>query len=287
MPLDGPRAHQPNGWTIKVEPSPFVATQRQQWSQQRRNIYDQIAVEVAYAAITALQKRRLRTCRTSLWHVEGEAFYFFRRDRRAARTILITIFKIDFHTPDCDPDPDPGTGASAPHPLEPLVLDVSGFGRRYSIDYVEGALPLPPRTNRIDRLGFIYTTFNAPVSAHGTVDSAVYCFPPLFGIADKHNFYRGYLRLQAATTRSFAKHSSWKLDELFQHANTPSLGRTAGVVTIFRGMERFAQNPGNGVDITTEVVGATDAQYCLLSPDIASRNSSKICTQQIYPSGLP
>ena len=132
-------------WTIKVWATPELAAARERWSERRQAALHEIAADLVHVAIRAVQTRFLRTRRTSVWLAEGEVFYFFRRDRRAPRTILITIFKIDFHAPDCDP---PKPGASAPEPPEPLVVDATISKDAFTIDYVEGVLPRPPRKDK-------------------------------------------------------------------------------------------------------------------------------------------
>ena len=91
MPLDGAWDPHYNGWTIRVEPSRRVAAQWMGWSEQRRDAYNQLAADVAYDAITAIQGRFLRKRRVPRWRPSAWVFYFFRQHERRARTILITI----------------------------------------------------------------------------------------------------------------------------------------------------------------------------------------------------
>jgi hypothetical protein len=281
MALDGhcPSSERPV-WTIKVWATPQLAAERDRWSGQRQTAFHQIAADLAYMGVDAIQARFLRTRRESLWHAEGEVRYFFRRDKHARRTILITIFKIDFHFSDCDP---PKPGASAPRPLDPLVIDVSGSGKRYSIDYVEGVLPRPPRTNRIERLKYIYATDNAHVSVYELASSLGYSYPRVFCVGDDGVHNLGHLHL-----RKKVKRTAW---EMSGFSRCPDASSTAGVAgpfgAISDGISRLAITLRNDVDISSTDAGTIDACHGLSLPSRGVRNTSAIQAERARRLELP
>ena len=146
MALDGPTAApKPERWTIRVEATPGIAQWSRRWSEQRQYTYHELVALVAYEAITAIQHNNLRKRRAPLAHPDlGRVCYFFRRCTIEDFTILITIYQIEFHETDPNPPPPNGGGHPMPAPIDPLTLDVSGSGKYYCIDYVEGVLVCPP-----------------------------------------------------------------------------------------------------------------------------------------------
>jgi hypothetical protein len=150
MPLDGLMAvPQPNGWTIKVWPTPTILAQARHWSERKRKAFHKLAAAAAYKAIDAIQLNALYQRRAKVNCRGSWARYFFRVDARERRTILVTIYEFHFHDTNPDTDPDPRDGNRSLSPVDLLILNVSGSGRRYSIDYVEGVLPRPPTRNLI------------------------------------------------------------------------------------------------------------------------------------------
>jgi hypothetical protein len=149
MPFDGDWQPDEQGWTIKVEPSPSILKHWRHWPSARREAYHEIAAGMAFHVVTAIQENDLATRRAGLRLPQGIVRYFLRRLRDERNCICVTIFEIDFYDPDTDPDNDPDGGAKAPAPLEPLVLDITGRGRRYAVIYVEGVFRVPPRSNTI------------------------------------------------------------------------------------------------------------------------------------------
>ena len=169
MPFDGDLQPHDSGWTIKVEPSPLISEQSQLWSPAQRLAYHDIAAGVAFQAVTAIQNNTLRTRRERLPLPQGVARYFFRQLRNQHNTICITIFEIHFYDPNDDHDPD--GGARSLRPLDPLVLNVSGAGKRYSIDYVEGVLPRPPRKDRNILGEFMISHFKSDLIDNGKIEN--------------------------------------------------------------------------------------------------------------------
>jgi hypothetical protein len=286
MPFDGDLQPQDSGWTIKVEPSPSISEQSRLWSPAQRLAYHEIAASVAFHAVTAIQNNALRRCREALSLEQGVARYFFRQIRNEHNTIRITIFEIHFHDPNDDHDPD--GGAPAPRPLDPLVLNVSGAGNRYAIDYVEGVLPPPRHTNRISQFKLTYMACDMRTSTRGTIGSARYSSAELYRFNHDLVSQNYWPRPQAVAAEPFTKHVIWRIRKLSNCDTISIIGRTASPGgTISGGIERLGQNPDKDADITTEAIEAADTQCDFLLPSIAFCNSPKLYTQQIYPSGLP
>jgi hypothetical protein len=286
MPFDGDLQPHDSGWTIKVEPSPSISEQSRLWSPAQRLAYHEIAAGVAYHAVTAIQSNALRKRREALSLEQGVARYFFRQIRNEHNTICITIFAIHFDDPNDDHDPD--GGAPAPRPLDPLVLNVSGAGNSYAIDYVEGVLPRPRHTNRIDQFILTYTARDVRTSTHDTIGSARYSLAESFRISDDLVSQNYLLRSHAIVEELFAKHAILRIRQLSYCDTISFIDRTGGADgTISGGIERLGQNPNKDAEITTEAIEATEAQCDFLLPSTASRNLPKLYTQQIYPSGLP
>jgi hypothetical protein len=284
MPFDGDLQPNDGGWTITVEPSPSISEQSQFWSTAQRLAYHQITASVAFHVVTAIQNNDLRRRREKLLLPQGDAKIFFRLLRDEYNAIRVTIFEVHFR--DSDDDHDPDGGAPAPHPLDPLVLNVSGCGNRFSIDYVEGVLPRPPCTNRINRLQLAYTPFSVQVSERGSIESARYYLVELRGITHSQNSYENWQH--AAAKQASSKYASWEIERLFQNDSALSVGCGADpVVASCCRMESFAQDSRKSANTITRTIIATDARYSLSLPSLAFHihKSSRIYTHQIHPSG--
>ncbi len=149
MPFDGDWQPDEQGWTIKVEPSPSILKHWRHWSSAQREAYHEIATGMAFHVVTAIQQDDLVTRRAGLRLPQGVVRYFLRRLRDERNCVCVTIFEIHFCDPDTDPDNDPDGGPKAPSTLEPLVLDITGRGRRYAVIYVEGVFQAPPCSNTL------------------------------------------------------------------------------------------------------------------------------------------
>jgi hypothetical protein len=291
VPLDGDWDPDYNGWTIRVEPSRRIAAQWMGWSEQRRDAYRQLAADVAYDAITAIQGSLLHTRRMPRWHTLAWVFCFFRKHQHRPRTILITIYKIEFHDPDCDPDPDPRPGASAPRPLDPLILEVSGAGRLYTVDRVKsGVLPLLPRRNINRDIRTLYTQYvadNAAAYSCEIVEQLEYRFSKSTETGDNPSFHSDRLRPHADAEEPSPQPSPWEIYKSSQYKATLSIGCAPFPIGMLSGIELFAQIPLKGAEITDEIIIAADAQYGFSLPTSAFDNPSSIYMRPIRPSGLP
>jgi len=148
MPLDGITSWHPNGWTIRVAPAPRLSSESRHWPSKKRRAFHKLALAAAYAAIDAIQLGLLYGRREDIWCRGSWIRYYFRLDNRQKHTILITISHFHFYHTD-PPPPGPHHRAL---PIDPLVLQVSGSGRRYKINRIEGIappLPQPPARNLI------------------------------------------------------------------------------------------------------------------------------------------
>jgi len=149
MPLDGTTSWHPNGWTIRVGPDPRLLSESRHWAKKKLRVFHKLALAAAYGAIDAIQFGQLYGRRHKIWCRGSWIRYYFRLDHRQRHTILITISH--FHFLDTDPK-KPGPGHRASMPIDPLVLHVSGSGRLYKVDRIEGIpppLPQPPARNLI------------------------------------------------------------------------------------------------------------------------------------------
>jgi hypothetical protein len=145
MPLDAPsREPEPIRWTIRVELTPQLEAQSPHWSRVKREAFHQLATDAAFAVIDDIQSEHLGRRRDKIERDGSQISFFFRVDAREGQTIRVTVYEFDYHGPNA---PEPNGGQSV-MPIESLVLDISGDGIIFGIDYVEGEFRVPPKPAR-------------------------------------------------------------------------------------------------------------------------------------------
>jgi hypothetical protein len=124
MPLIGNLQPREDDWTIRVEQSPSLLMQSLLWPTARRRAYHEVAVQVAFYAVTAIQMGALHRRRENLQLLQGDVGFFFRQIRDQHNTVHVTIFALRFN--DNGDDHDPKGTRPRPRPFDPLVLNISG-----------------------------------------------------------------------------------------------------------------------------------------------------------------
>jgi hypothetical protein len=284
MPLTGDSRPRADRWTIRVEFSSSLFVQSLFWPTLQQRAWHEVAAGVAFHVVNAIQQGALRRRRVILFPLpQGDVSFFLRQIPDEHNAIRVTIFEIRFNGPDPDEDPDPNGGMPAPHPFDPLVLDISGC--------VKGVLPLSRRTNRRSRLKLVFTPFDVRVTAYGVNGLAGYSVAQLCRTmriqTDYENFMRA-AREKASRKGTPQKRASWKMDKLFPSSKSIYINSALSFIgDISRGTKKLAVNPNIHANITARIPIYADARYGLSLQRLALFNASRIRTRNIYPSGSP
>ena len=282
MSLTGDSRPRADRWTIRVEFSRSLFVQSLFWPTAQRRACHEVAAGVAFHVVTAIQQDALRTRRVKLFPLpQADVSYFFRQFRDEHNTIHVTIFAIFFD--DSDDDHDPNGGMPAPHPFDPLVLNISGC--------VKGVLPLSRRTNRRGHMKLIFTPFNVRVTAYDVNGLAGYSLAQLCRAMHIQTRYENFLhaaRENASRKATPQKRTSWKMDKLFPSSRSIYIDRASSLIdNISRGMENISIKPFIPANITARIPIYAVPRYGFSLQRLALFNSSTIRTRSIYPSGSP
>ncbi len=139
MPLTGDLRPRADRWTIRVEFSSSLFVQSLFWPTLQQRACHEVAAGVAFHVVNAIQQGALRRRRVILFPLpQGDVSFFLRQIPDEHNAIRVTIFEIRFNDP--DPDDDPNGGMPAPHPFDPLVLDIRLREGRAAVRYAACAI---------------------------------------------------------------------------------------------------------------------------------------------------